>query len=84
MFHNTDWHTHSAFTIAAQDTTSVTLSWLFYELARHPDYQEKMRAEIKQFRTDLGDKAPSATDYESLPLTAAAIKCVKLPERFLK
>ena len=78
MVYYTDWHNHSVFTIAANDTTSATLSWLFYELARHPDYQEKMRAEIKQFRTDLGDKEPSATDYESLPLTTAAIKCVKM------
>lgn len=67
----------SAFTIAAQDPTSGTLSWLFYELARHPDYQEKMRTEIKRLRTDIANKEPSATDYESLPITTAAIKYVQ-------
>ncbi|KIJ49182.1 hypothetical protein M422DRAFT_246987 [Sphaerobolus stellatus SS14] len=63
------------FTFAAHETTSTTLSWIFYELARHPEFQEKLRDEIKLFRNDLGDKKPTASDLESqLPHTTAAIK----------
>ncbi|KIJ32005.1 hypothetical protein M422DRAFT_36040 [Sphaerobolus stellatus SS14] len=63
------------FTVAAHQTTSTTLSWIFYELARHPEFQEKLRNEIKLFRNALGDKKPAASDLESqLPHTTAAIK----------
>uniref|UniRef100_A0AAY4DDU1 Cholesterol side-chain cleavage enzyme, mitochondrial n=1 Tax=Denticeps clupeoides TaxID=299321 RepID=A0AAY4DDU1_9TELE len=33
------------------DTTSITLQWTLYELARHPDLQEELRAEIRAART---------------------------------
>jgi len=32
--------------LAARDTTAATLSWLFYELAYHPDAYAKLRAEV--------------------------------------
>lgn len=66
----------SSLTIAAHDTTSTTLSWLFYQLSRHPDFQDQMRAEIMRFRAEVGDKELTPSDYESLPLTTAAIKYV--------
>ncbi|KIJ28943.1 hypothetical protein M422DRAFT_235454 [Sphaerobolus stellatus SS14] len=63
------------FTLAAHQTTSTTLSWIFYELARHSEFQEKLRNEIKLFRNELGDKKPTASDLESqLPHTTAVIK----------
>ncbi|KAJ3338924.1 hypothetical protein HDU93_008903 [Gonapodya sp. JEL0774] len=33
------------FVVAGRDTTAQTLSWVFYELARHPDILAKVRAE---------------------------------------
>jgi cytochrome P450 len=32
--------------LAGRDTTACTLSWTIYELARHPEAVEKLRAEI--------------------------------------
>lgn len=32
--------------LAGRDTTACTLSWTIYELARHPEALEKLRAEI--------------------------------------
>lgn len=32
--------------LAGRDTTAVTLSWLFYELSRHPEVVQKLRQEI--------------------------------------
>ena len=32
--------------LAGRDTTAATLSWLFYELSRHPAIVQRLRAEI--------------------------------------
>ena len=32
--------------MAGHETTAITLAWLFYELARHPKIQEKLRQEV--------------------------------------
>lgn len=32
--------------VAGRDTTASALSWVFYELARHPEITRKLRAEI--------------------------------------
>lgn len=47
--------------LAGRDTTASTLSWTFYELARHPEVYQKLRAEI------LNTVGPtSAPTYEHL------------------
>lgn len=35
--------------LAGRDTTAVTLSWLFYELSRHPEVVQRLRQEILKF-----------------------------------
>lgn len=35
-----------AILVAGRDTTASALSWVFYELARHPEITRKLRAEI--------------------------------------
>ena len=50
--------------IPTKDTTASTLSWTFYELARHPNIYRKLRQEIL---SHVGpDQAPTYTDLKSL------------------
>jgi len=46
--------------LAARDTTAATLSWLFYELAYHPEIYAKLRNEVLEV---LGNELPT---YEKL------------------
>jgi len=50
-----------AILLAGRDTTAATLSWLFYELARHPDVWRKLREEILQTVGETG-----APTYDNL------------------
>jgi cytochrome P450 len=43
------------FTFAATDTTSNATTYLIYELARHPEWQEKVRDELKQAKVEEND-----------------------------
>ncbi len=64
-------------TLAGHETTSSTLTFLTYELARHPDYQVRMRREIQDRRALVaarGDTDFTMEDLDSLPLTINAIK----------
>lgn len=52
--------------------TSITLLWTLYELARHPDLQEELRAEIAAARTSTqGDMVQM---LKRVPLVKGAIK----------
>nr|XP_057944875.1 cytochrome P450 27C1 isoform X1 [Doryrhamphus excisus] len=58
--------------LAGVDTTSFTLSWASYLLARHPDIQEQISMEV--VRT-LGPKAvATADDIPRLPLIRGLVK----------
>ncbi|XP_049579751.1 cholesterol side-chain cleavage enzyme, mitochondrial [Syngnathus scovelli] len=54
------------------DTTSITLLWTLYELARHPNLQEELRAEV------LSARAQSQGDMvemlKNIPLVKGALK----------
>ena len=66
-----------ALTVAGHETTASTLTWLFYELAKHPEYQIRMREEIKAVRSAMvarGDEDVTIEDLDSMHLTLAAIK----------
>ncbi|KAK7046656.1 cytochrome P450 [Favolaschia claudopus] len=55
-------------TVAGEDTTANTVAWSLYELARNPDLQTKLRAE-------LDEAGPSDTvDYDRLPILNALLK----------
>jgi cytochrome P450 len=49
--------------VAGFESTAVTLTWMFYLLAQHPEVEERLRQEI---RTVLGDRAPTLADLPSL------------------
>ena len=64
-------------TLAGHETTSSTLSFLLYELARHPEYQERMRQEIREARARViarGGTELKPEDLDSLTQSVNAIK----------
>ncbi len=52
--------------------TSVTLLWTLYELARHPDLQEEIRAEISAAR--IASKGDVVQMLKMVPLIKGALK----------
>jgi len=56
------------FVLAGHETTATALTWTFYLLAKHRNYQEQTAKEIEQV---CGDRMPQADDLASLPFTAA-------------
>ncbi|KAJ7122200.1 cytochrome P450 [Mycena epipterygia] len=56
--------------VAGQDTTATTLAFGLLELARHPEFQEQLRAEI---HSTLGASLQHV-GYDSMPLMNAFIK----------
>ncbi|KAI0712968.1 cytochrome P450 [Cerioporus squamosus] len=64
-------------TLAGHETTSSTLTFLTYELAKHPEYQARMRKEIQDRRALVmgrGETSFTIDDLDSLTLTVNAIK----------
>lgn len=52
--------------------TSITLMWTLYELARHPDLQEEIRAEISAAR--IASKGDVMQMLKMVPLLKGALK----------
>jgi cytochrome P450 len=59
------------FLLAGHDTTSVTLSCVLLQLARHPDWQDRLRGEVDSV---LDGRAPTAADLPSLSWTGRAVR----------
>ncbi|KAL2774420.1 cytochrome P450 27C1 isoform 1 [Daubentonia madagascariensis] len=58
--------------LAGVDTTSFTLSWAVYLLARHPEVQQTVYQEIVK---NLGERhVPTAADVPKVPLVRALLK----------
>ena len=56
--------------IAGHETTANALSWLWYLLDRHPDEQERLRAELI---AATGGRCPTIDDLPTLPRLKAVI-----------
>ena len=56
--------------MAAHDTTTSALSSILYELGRHPEWQERCRAEADA----IASPTPTLDDLERMPLTQAVFR----------
>ncbi len=70
-------------TFAGHETTASTMSWMLYELAKHPDYQAKMRAEIKAARQAMLARGVSRFTMEDLDSMTAVMNAIKVCMRLL-
>ncbi|KAH8998317.1 cytochrome P450 [Lactarius hatsudake] len=59
---------------AGHDTTTNSLVWYLYEIARNPGCQERVRMEIAATRAKKSGEELSATDLESMTYTLATLK----------
>ncbi|KAM4795547.1 ultra-long-chain fatty acid omega-hydroxylase-like [Rhinophrynus dorsalis] len=62
------------FMFEGHDTTASGLSWIFYNLARHPEYQENCRKEIQDLFEGKDTKHLDWDDLSQLPFTTMCIK----------
>ncbi|KAI0658317.1 PAH-inducible cytochrome P450 monooxygenase PC-PAH 1 [Cubamyces menziesii] len=67
----------ATFLLAGHETTASSMTWMLYELARHPEYQSKMREEVRAIRarvTERGDTDFSVSDLDAMTHVLAAMK----------
>ena len=64
-------------TFAGQDSPASTLSWMFWESAKNPGYQVRMREEVRRTRAAVmarGDDRFTMEDLDSMTTVVNAIK----------
>lgn len=59
------------FLLAGHETTATSLAFSLHLLARHPEFQDRARAEIAAV---LGDRTPGAADLDRLPYLTRVLK----------
>ena len=57
--------------LAGHETTALTLSWLWVLLARHPEVEAALNAELKSV---LDGRAPTADDLPRLTYTDTVVR----------
>ncbi|XP_036751448.2 cytochrome P450 4F2-like [Manis pentadactyla] len=62
------------FMFAGHDTTASGLSWVLYNLAKHPEYQECCRQEVQELLRDREPKEVAWDDLAQLPFLTMCIK----------
>ncbi|KAI0641434.1 PAH-inducible cytochrome P450 monooxygenase PC-PAH 1 [Trametes meyenii] len=65
------------FFLAGHESTAYSISWMLYELARHPKYQTKLRDEVKAIRAQVaerGDSDFSVSDLDAMTYVLATMK----------
>lgn len=68
---------YSTILLAGHDTSASTLTWWFLELARHPDWQTRVREEVCAARRKLIDAGVdefSLSDLEGMTVMQATLK----------
>ncbi|EIW62975.1 PAH-inducible cytochrome P450 monooxygenase PC-PAH 4 [Trametes versicolor FP-101664 SS1] len=64
-------------TLAGHETTATTISFLMYQLSLHPEYQARMRQEIREVRARVTARTGidfTMEDLDNMPLCLNAIK----------
>ncbi|KAH9989062.1 cytochrome P450 [Russula compacta] len=59
---------------AGHETSANSLSWYLWEIAKHPESQERVRAEIIATRAKNGGKELSVRDLDGMEFTQATLK----------
>ncbi|KAI0253566.1 cytochrome P450 [Lactifluus subvellereus] len=59
---------------AGHDTTANSLTWYLWEIAKHPESQERVRTEIAAVRAKNGGGELSAADLDNMTFTQATLK----------
>ncbi|XP_012519081.1 PREDICTED: docosahexaenoic acid omega-hydroxylase CYP4F3-like [Propithecus coquereli] len=62
------------FMFGGHDTTASGLSWVLYNLARHPEYQERCRQEVQEL---LRDREPKEIEWDDLAQLPFLTMCIK-------
>ncbi|KAM8793917.1 cytochrome P450 4F3-like [Eudromia elegans] len=62
------------FMFEGHDTTASGLAWLLYNLARHPEHQERCRQEVRELLEDREAEEIEWGDLSRLPFTTMCIK----------
>ncbi|EDL10776.1 cytochrome P450, family 4, subfamily f, polypeptide 18, partial [Mus musculus] len=62
------------FMFGGHDTTASGLSWILYNLARHPEYQERCRQEVREL---LRDREPEEIEWDDLAQLPFLTMCIK-------
>ncbi|XP_047700336.1 cytochrome P450 4F3-like [Prionailurus viverrinus] len=62
------------FMFGGHDTTASGLSWVLYNLAKHPEYQEHCRQEVQELLKDRESKEIEWDDLAQLPFLTMCIK----------
>ncbi|XP_063275717.1 LOW QUALITY PROTEIN: cytochrome P450 4F4-like [Prinia subflava] len=62
------------FMFEGHDTTASGLAWLFYNLASHPEHQERCRQEVQQLLAGRDTADIEWEDLSQLPFTTMCIK----------
>ncbi|KAF8589221.1 cytochrome P450 [Ramaria rubella] len=63
--------------LAGHETTASTIDWALYELSRHPEFQSKVREEIRTTRAqaaERGDTELTVADLDSMQYLLALMK----------
>lgn len=62
----TDYGNALIILFAGHDTTGHAMTWLLFELARHPDYQRELQREVDTFFSELDGRDPEYRDLSRL------------------
>ncbi|XP_063078074.1 cytochrome P450 4F3 [Engraulis encrasicolus] len=62
------------FMFAGHDTTASAISWVLYNLARHPEYQQRCRDEVNALLEDRDQDDILWDDLTNMPFTTMCIK----------
>ena len=64
----------STFISAGNGTSSTTLAWYFYTIAKHPEAQARIREEIVLARARATEEEFTVADLNSMVYTLATLK----------